>query len=164
MRLSLKPFLIIFAFLLSMPASSQRSGRTKDPTLNPGQGLEVSREELSSIRNNNQDKNARQVDLYMFGICYSVLDSTLFISDVRLVQNAVVNNKWFLKNRNEYENQFREFVSGTYDDSMIPVIYFSDNKKRVVRQRETLLKRNKKKVGFEKIEVRGFDFKVPVSQ
>ncbi len=158
MKLALKPVLVAFCLIFALPLLAQRSGVTQDPTLNKGQGLETSREDLAKMRNNSQDKNARVADMYIFAAAYSLIDSVLYVSDIQFVRNQTVNNKWFLKYRSDYEKQFRNYVAGQLEESFIPVIYFSEKEKKVIKQRESLIKRNKRKNGFDFFEVKDFQF------
>ena len=66
MRMMCRAFLATALLLISLSVSAQRSGSTKDPTLNRGEGLEMTRSDLDKMRNQNQDKNSKKVDIYMF--------------------------------------------------------------------------------------------------
>ena len=79
MRPITKTFLAAMMLMLSLSASAQRSGRTGDPTLNRGEGLEKTRADLSQMRTQSQNKNSRQVDVYMFATSFSLLDSVSFL-------------------------------------------------------------------------------------
>lgn len=158
MRSVFKPVLVALCLMLALPLFAQRSAITKDPTLNRGEGLETTRDDLEKMRNKSQDKNARVTDLYMFAAAYSLIDSVLYVSDVQLVKNLTVYNRWFLRNRSDFEKQFQNYVAGQLEESFIPVIYFSDKEKKVISQRETLIKRNRRKNKFDFIEVSDFQF------
>ena len=71
----------------------------------------MSRKDLAKMRNQKQDKNSRQVDVYMFATSFSILDSILYVSDIQLVNDVTVNNKWFIKERLVFEKQFADFVT-----------------------------------------------------
>jgi hypothetical protein len=141
--------------------SAQRSGRTGDPTLNKGEGLERTRNDLDKMRNQNQDKNARQLNLYMFGASFSLLDSVLYISEISEVDDVTVNNKWFIKDRSSFESQFTDRVKTDNDDSMLTSVYFSEKEKKVAKRRSRLVKRNAKKNKFLLIKVSDFTFSRP---
>ena len=162
MRTVLKPVLVAAFILFALPVSAQRSSRTQDPTLNKGEGLEMSRKDLDKMRNQNQDKNSRQVDVYMFATSFSLLDSVFFVSDIHLVNDVTVNNKWFVKDRMVYEKQFSEYVvAAGGDESYMSSLLFSENQKKLAKQRERLIKRNKKKIGFKLVQVSDFQFSKP---
>ena len=93
--------------MFALPLFAQRSAITKDPTLNRGEGLETTRDDLEKMRNKSQDKNARVADLYMFAAAYSLIDSVLYVSALQLVKNLTVYNKWVLRNRSAFEKQFQ---------------------------------------------------------
>ena len=114
-----KPALLATFLLLSLSLAAQRSGRTKDPTLNKGEGLEMTRSDLDKMRNQNQNKNARQVDVYMFAASFSILDSVLYVSDIQKVNDVVVNNRWFIKQRSEYESQFTTHIGAGDEESLL---------------------------------------------
>lgn len=137
---------------------------TKDPTLNRGEGLERSRSDLEKMRNQSQDKNGKVVDLYMFAASYSLLDSVMYVSDIQLVKDLSVYNRWFLRNRSDYEKQFNSFAAQERYELYVPVIYFAEKKKKLVKQREALIKRNKRKMGFYLVEVDDFQFSAIVSE
>jgi|GEM_PF-1088232 len=157
----LKPTILAAFLILSLTVSAQRSGRTGDPTLNKGEGLERTRNDLDKMRNQNQDKNARQLNLYMFGASFSLLDSVLYISEISEVDDVTVNNKWFIKDRSSFESQFTDRVKTDNDDSMLTSVYFSEKEKKVAKRRSRLVKRNAKKNKFLLIKVSDFTFSRP---
>ena len=165
MRTVLIPILMVAFVLIALPVSAQRSGRTKDPTLNKGEGLEMSRKDLDKMRNQKQEKNARQVNVYMFAASFSVLDSVLFVSDIQYVNDVTVNNKWFVKERLAFEKQFTDFVVGTGDEaeSFMTSLQFSEKEKKLQKNRARLIKRSQKKNGFKMHQIPGFKFENPVS-
>ncbi|MBO4561133.1 MAG: hypothetical protein J5705_04090 [Bacteroidaceae bacterium] len=168
MRAVLKTVLAAAMIMFSLTASAQRSGRTKDPTINRGDGLEMSRSDLSKIRNQKQDKNSRKTNLYMFASSFSMLDSVIYVSDVHKVDSVMVNNKWFLKNRVAFEQQFMDRVSqeSVYDleEVMMPVIYYGEKEKKVLKQREKLIKRNGKSNRYALNTINDFIFVNPVEE
>lgn len=167
MRTVLRPVFLAAFILFTLSVSAQRSNRTKDPTLNRGEGLEMSRKDLDKMRNQNQDKNSRQVDVYMFATSFSLIDSVLFVSDVQYVKSVTINNKWFIKDRLFYEKQFSAFVLGSDEpenESYMTSLLFSEKEKKMIKQRERLIKRNRKKNGFKLNQVSAFRFSNPDPQ
>jgi len=150
--------------LVALSLSAQRSGRTQDPTLNKGEGLEKTRSDLDKMRNNNQDKKSRNVDLYMFAASFSVLDSVLYVSEVQIVNDVIVNNKWFVKERAAFEEQFTERVRVDADESLLTSLYFSEKAKKVTKSRARLIKRNGKKNHFALMEITDFSFFNPPTE
>ena len=162
---SLRPVLTAALLLFTLSVSAQRSGRTQDPTLNKGEGLSVSRKELNKMRNQNQDKNARQVDVYMYAASFSLLDSAIYVSDIQLVKDVTVNNKWFIKDRLVFEKQFTDYVSGNdMNESFMTSLLFSEKEKQLIKKRNRVIKRNKKKNGFKLYEIPDFKFSKPESE
>lgn len=156
-----KPALLATFLLLSLSLAAQRSGRTKDPTLNKGEGLEMTRSDLDKMRNQNQNKNARQVDVYMFAASFSILDSVLYVSDIQKVNDVVVNNRWFIKQRSEYESQFTTHIGAGDEESLLTSLYYSEKLKKITKRRSVLIKRNARKNRFLLINVQGFSFSKP---
>ena len=157
----MKPTILAAFLILSLTVSAQRSGRTGDPTLNKGEGLERTRNDLDKMRNQNQDKNSRQLNLYMFAASFSLLDSVLYVSEISEVDDVTVNNKWFIKDRSNFESQFTDHVKTGNDDSMLTSVYFSEKEKKVAKRRSRLVKRNAKKNKFLLIKVSDFAFSRP---
>lgn len=165
MRTVLKPVIATAFLLFSLSLSAQRSGRSQDPTLNKGEGLEMNRKDLAKMRNQNQEKNSRQVDVYMYVASFSLLDSALFVSDIQFVRDVTVNNKWFVKDRLAFEKQFSDYVVGSDEnESYMSSLVFSDKEKKLIRKRGKLIRRNRKKNGFRLYEVTDFKFVKPHSE
>lgn len=158
MRVSLKQVLVAVMLLSAVSVSAQRSGRTKDPTLNRGEGLEMSRSDLDKMRNQSQDKNARIVDIYIFGASFSIIDSVLYVSYPQKMENVTVNNKRFLKSRAELEKQFADFLGNGAESSQMSTIYFSEKLAKLEKSREKLIKRNSRKNRFNLVQVPEFQF------
>ena len=158
MRVSLKPVLVAVMLLSALSVSAQRSGRTKDPTLNRGEGLEMSRSDLDKMRNQNQDKNSRIVDIYIFGASFSLLDSVLYVSYPQKMENVTVNNKRFLKGRADLEKQYADYLSNGAESSQMSTIYFSEKLEKLEKSRARLIKRNSRKNRFALGQMPEFQF------
>ena len=124
----------------------------------------MNRSDLDKMRNQKQDKNSAQVNVYMFAAAFSMLDSVLYVSDIQLVNDVAVNNKWFLKERLAFEKQFNDYVAGTDNESYMTSVQFSDKEKKVIKNRERLIKRNKRKTGFKMYKVADFKFSNPAPE
>ena len=164
MRGITKPVLTVLILIMSLSVSAQRSGRVSDPTLNKGEGLEKTRADLSKMRTQSQNKNARQVDVYMFAASFSLLDSVLYISGIQKVNNVTVNNKWFVKERPAFESQFTDHIGGDINESLLSSIYYSEKFKKMQKRRNKLIKRNDRKNRFALIQVGDFKFSNPVPE
>lgn len=158
MRMMCRAFLTAALLLISLSMSAQRSGSTKDPTLNRGEGLEMTRSDLDKMRNQNQDKNSKKVDIYMFGASFSILDSVLYVSYTQKMDSVIVNNRWFLKDRASFEKQFTSFVEGREDGTHMSTVYYSDKLKTIEKRRERLINRNARRNGFKLKQVPEFRF------
>lgn len=122
----------------------------------------MKRSDLDKMRNQKQDKNSRQVDAYMFAASFSLLDSVLYVSDVQFVNDVTVNNKWFIKDRLAFEQQFQDFVVGPeMNESYMTALLFSEKEKKMIKKKERLIKRNKRKNGYKLYEISGFKFVKP---
>ncbi len=144
--------------MLSLSAGAQRSGRSQDPTLNRGDGLEKNRSDLAKIRNDKQNENSRQENIYVFASAFSLIDSILYVSDVKLIDNVTVNNRWFIKDRAAFERQFHDYVAADGNETYLSSIFFSDKQKKSSKRRARLIRRNSKKNGFKLVEVHAFEF------
>ena len=122
----------------------------------------MNRKDLAKMRNQNQEKNSRQVDVYMYVASFSLLDSTLFVTDIQFVKDVTVNNKWFIKDRLAFEKQFTDYIVGKdVEGSYMTSLLFAEKEKKLIRKKARLIKRNKKKNGFKLNEVSGFKFSKP---
>ena len=158
MRVSLKPVLVALMLFSALSVSAQRSGRTKDPTLNRGEGLEMNRSDLDKMRNQSQDKNSRIVDIYIFGASFSLIDSVLYVSYPQKMENVTVNNKRFLKGRADLEKQYADYLSNGAESSQMSTIYFSEKLEKLEKSRARLIKRNSKKNRFNLVQMPEFQF------
>ena len=123
----------------------------------------MNRNDLKKMRNQKQDKNSMQVDVYMFAASFSILDSVLYVSDIQFINDVTVNNKWFLKERLAFENQFTGHIAGTeINESLMTSVLFSEKEKKLIKKREKLIKRNKRKNGFKMYQISDFKFSNPV--
>ena len=100
----------------------------------------------------------------MFAASFSVLDSVLYVSEVQIVNDVIVNNKWFVKERAAFEEQFTERVRIDADESLLTSLYFSEKAKKVTKSRARLIKRNGKKNHFALIEITDFSFSNPPTE
>lgn len=150
-------FLAFLAFMQPLDLCA-RSPRSKSAVLETGQGLEMSRSDLEKIRNNSQDRKSRTANLFLAAVSYSIVDSVMFVSDIQMMENETVNNHWFMKNRQAYENQFSSYVSDGDDETMITFLYFADRKKVIERKVRHLLKKNSKSNRFGVIQTVAGEF------
>ena len=100
----------------------------------------------------------------MFAASFSLIDSVLFVSDVQKVDDVIVNNKWFVKERASFETQFTDHVRGGFNESYLTSIYFSEKSQKMNKRRAKLIKRNARKNGFNLVQVSDFKFVNPDPQ
>jgi hypothetical protein len=89
----------------------------------------------------------------------------MYVSDIQLVNDVTVNNKWFVKERLAFEKQFTDFVAGTDEgaESYMTSLQFSEKEKKLQKNKSRLIKRSQKKNGFKYYQISGFRFENPVS-
>ena len=89
---------------------------------------------------------------------YSLLAKTMVATLLSLLTVAEAKASVEINETNFPDAVFRNYVAGQLEESFIPVIYFSEKEKKIIKQRESLIKRNKRKNGFDFFEVKGFQF------
>ena len=85
----------------------------------------------------------RQKPVYMVGVCMSLIDSTVFITDMHLVDNVTIEKKTkFLMDRQLYSFQLQRYVESAYKGGpYIPMVYSSPRRKKMERKYLSLHKR-----------------------
>ena len=153
---------LTLACLLVFAASSycyaQTPDRTQSPVLQPGEGLTRSRKDVESIRNDNQDKRARQTVVYVCALSFSPVDSVMFISNIQKIEQTIVRNRWFLEDRAVLERKFEDYVRDRAGNLQLSSLFFSEKEKKVLKQRERIIRKNNKKKRF-KVQYTGADFR-----
>ena len=130
MRLSFK-LLLAFA-VLTAPALSHAQGSSVPAASHAKKG----KTKAAKIEN---------LDVYMFGAAYSMIDSVLVISDIQKMEQVRVSNNWFLTDRKDFEAQFDDYVTQQYGTSVLAFVTFSPKEKTVLKQREKLIRKARKK-------------------
>jgi len=108
----------------------------------------TSKTDIESMRVNKQDKRAKTVDVYMFALSFSPVDSVMYISDIEKIEQAVVRNKWFLEDRKLFEESFQDYVRAKVGDLQLSSLYFYEKEKKVLKKREQIIRKNSKKKRF----------------
>lgn len=145
--------------LLLVPALSYaQNNREMNHLMRPGEGLTASQDSILSKRTKSQEKKGETLDVYMFAAAFSMIDSIMVISDIQKLDQVSIHNRWFLTDRREYENQFGTYVSENYGMTVLPFVTFSPKEKEVLKQREKLIRKGKKKQQF-KLTYSGSSFK-----
>lgn len=149
----------LLAMATSVFSSAQIADRTQSPVLQPGEGLTKSKKDVESMRNDKQDKKARITDVYVCAFSFSLVDSIMYMSNIYKIEKATVRNKWFLENRADLEQKFEEYVRGRAGgDLQLSSLFFSEKEKKVLKERERIIKKNRKKNKF-KVQYTGADFR-----
>ena len=148
----------LLTLAVSAAGFAQTPDRTQSPVLQPGEGLTKSRKDVESMRNDKQDKRARQTDVYVCALSFSPVDSVMFVSNIQKIEQTIVKNRWFLEDREVLEQKFEDYVRGRAGNYQLSSIFFSEKEKRVLKQRERIIRRNNKKKRF-KVQYTGADFR-----
>lgn len=158
----MRRFLTFLSLVLSTAwALAQAPQRSIDPTLNRGEGLTMTQRQIEEMRGDGQNKRTAQKDIWVFGVTFSQIDSTVYVSDVQLMKDMIVSNGWFLYNRAELESQLQDWlVEMTGVASPLTTLYFHEKQKRMDNKRARLIKKLKKKGALRFLEPLGrFSFK-----
>ena len=85
----------------------------------------------------------KQQTVYMVGVCMSLVDSAIFITDMHRVENVTIENKThFLMDRQLYSLQLKQYVESQYKGGpYIPAVYSSPKRKKMERRYLSLHKR-----------------------
>lgn len=85
----------------------------------------------------------KQKSVYMVGVCMSLVDSTIFITDMHRVDSVTIENKTnFLMDRQLYSLQLKQYVESQYKGGpYIPVVYSGLKRKKMERRYLSLHKR-----------------------
>ncbi|MBO7588050.1 MAG: hypothetical protein J6T18_01320 [Bacteroidaceae bacterium] len=153
---------LFLACLLTLTVSgagfAQTPDRTKSPVLQPGEGLTKSKKDVEAMRNDKQEKRVREADVYVCALSFSPVDSVMFLSNIQKMENAVVRNRWFLEDRAVLEKKFEDYVRERAGNFQLSSIFFSEKEKKVLKQRERIIRKNNKKKRF-KVQYTGADFR-----
>ena len=84
-----------------------------------------------------------QKPVYMVGVAFSLVDSSVFITDMHLVDNVTLEKKTkFLMDRQLYSFQFQRYLEQAYKGGpYIPSVFFSPNRRKMERRYLSLHKR-----------------------
>lgn len=148
----------LLTLTLSGAGFAQTPDRTKSPVLQPGEGLTKSKKDVEAMRNDKQEKRVREADVYVCALSFSPVDSVMFLSNIQKMENAVVRNRWFLEDRAVLEKKFEDYVRERAGNFQLSSIFFSEKEKKVLKQRERIIRKNNKKKRF-KVQYTGADFR-----
>lgn len=85
----------------------------------------------------------KQQSAYMVGVCMSLVDSAIFITDMHRVDSVTIENKThFLMDRQLYSFQLKKYLESHYKGGpYIPAVYSSLKRKKMERRYLSLHKR-----------------------
>lgn len=83
--------------------------------------------------------NAQKVipapDMYIFGVAYSPVDSTVYITELQFIEGAHVNKKTgFLYSRNEYSSQLSDYMISLGNRHMTVSVTYDVNSKKAEKK------------------------------
>lgn len=86
-------------------------------------------------------------DMYMFGVCLSVADSTVYFTDIKQVPNtSIERGTGFLYSRNAYSNQLQQYFRSTSGGNFTAVTCYNQKRskleKKYSKMRQKYQKRN----------------------
>lgn len=111
------------------------------------------------IMANAQDQKTVVVDeMYMFGVAYTPLDSTVYITELqRIAKSEVYKKTKLLYNRSEYSAQLKNFVSNAGLDRMVTAVSYSP-KRGKAEKKYIKMKQKYQKKGFLVKHITSSDF------
>ena len=87
-------------------------------------------------------------DMYMFGVCFSAIDSTVYFTDIKQVPNtSVERGSGFLYSRNNYSYQLQQYFKSTSGSNYTAVTCYNQK-----RQRSRNLKKDRLLVAMEAVK------------
>lgn len=102
--------------------------------------------------------------VYAFGLSASFTDTIVCYTDIQILDSVKLTKTDFLPNRDLYSYQLKNFVEGVgYQKTSTSMIYFSDKKSKLEKERESLLNKYRKNKGLtlKLIESKEFRFVKP---
>ena len=105
-----------------------------------------------------QQKDVDYMDIYMYGVSYSFTDSVVYITPIVRKSSEGVSRRYFLVNRDIYEELFLSALSEAGFNNRIATIHFETKEKRASKRRNRLIKNLKKSGDYQLKEVTDFKF------
>ena len=98
----------------------------------------------SMAQNNSQqgDKASKTEAVYMFGVSQSLKDSLVYISDIHEIQGITLDKQKFLQHREQYTQQFRQYVEVSQGrPNQTTAVFFDKNFKTLNKKLGKAIKR-----------------------
>jgi len=108
-------------------------------------------------------KKVAQKSVYMVGVAFVLTDSTVYLTDMHLVDSVTIEKKTkFLMDRQLYSFQLQRYLQQAYKGGpYVPSVFFSPNRKKMERKYLALHKRyvQSKEFGMVLVDQGQFRFK-----
>lgn len=105
----------------------------------------------------------RQQSIYMFAYGTSFNDSTIYLSTVEVVKNAMLEEKTnFLNSRLIYSNAFKQYLDAKYNGVHTAAVFFNVKREKLEKMYLKIRRNTQKSKAVRLVEVSTSDFRFPV--
>lgn len=85
-------------------------------------------------------------DMYMFGVCFSAIDSTVYFTDIKQVPNtSVERGSGFLYSRNNYSYQLQQYFKSTSGSIYTAVTCYNQKRTKLEKKYAKMRQKYQKK-------------------
>lgn len=85
-------------------------------------------------------------DMYMFGVCFSAIDSTVYFTDIKQVPNtSVERGSGFLYSRNNYSYQLQQYFKSTSGSNYTAVTCYNQKRTKLEKKYAKMRQKYQKK-------------------
>jgi len=85
-------------------------------------------------------------DMYMFGVCFSATDSTVYFTDIKQVPNSSVERgSGFLYSRNNYSYQLQQHIKSTSGSNFTTVTCYDQKRTKLEKKFSKMRQKYQKK-------------------
>ena len=85
-------------------------------------------------------------DMYMFGVCFSAIDSTVYFTDIKQVPNtSVERGSGFLYSRNNYSYQLQQYFKSTSGSNYTAVTCYNQKRAKLEKKFAKMRQKYQKK-------------------
>ena len=85
-------------------------------------------------------------DMYMFGVCFSATDSTVYFTDIKQVPNtSVERGSGFLYSRNNYSYQLQQHIKSTSGSNFTTVTCYDQKRTKLEKKFSKMRQKYQKK-------------------
>lgn len=86
-------------------------------------------------------------DMYMFGVCFSATDSTVYFTDIKQVPNtSVERGSGFLYSRNNYSYQLQQHIKSTSGSNFTTVTCYDQKRTKLEKKFSKMRQKYQKKL------------------